>query len=374
VSQKKRNSNGLGHTFKVGNSYKTVIRRKGRVFTATAKTQQESRRLAKIKADEFLPSVEKPIVQKDLLLSEFLLRWLDNEHRHNVAYTTYKRYRSLAVQHINPRIGDYLLNDLTARVITSCLSEMRDSGQGIRSQQQARALLSICLGEAESLDYLQVNPVRKVKNPQGSSKAFEPLKIEEVKRLLKTFEGTYLSARLHIALICGMRQGESLGLRWKDVDLERGTIEVHAQIQYVDRKPVFTNLKTARSRRTVVLTQETIDALRGHVKIVEKLRWNSGSNWENWDLVFPSTLGTPRSPKTDYDQWQDALKLCGITPRRLHDARHSAATLMYASGVGIETISRALGHSSSTITSRLYVHSAEAPLRDAATRLEKILK
>jgi integrase len=374
VSDKKRNSNGLGHTFNVGNSYKTVIRRKGRVFTATAKTQQDSRKLAKIKADNFLPSIEKPIVEKDVLLSEFLLSWLDNEHRHNVAYTTYKRYRSLAVQHINPRIGDYLLNDLTARVITFCLSGMRDAGQSIRSQQQARALLSICLGEAESLDYLQVNPVRKVKNPQGASKTFEPLKIEEVKRLLKTFEGTYLSARLHIALICGMRQGESLGLRWKDVDLDKRTIEVQAQIQYVDRKPMFTNLKTARSRRTVVLTQETIDALRGHVKIVEKLRWNAGSNWEDWDLVFPSALGTPRSPKTDYDQWQDALKLCGITPRRLHDARHTAATLMYASGVGIETISRALGHSSSAITSRLYVHSAEAPLRDAASRLEKILK
>jgi integrase len=77
---------------------------------------------------------------------------------------------------------------------------------------------------------------------------------------------------------------------------------------------------------------------------------------------------------TDYDEWQKALKLCGIAPRRLHDARHTAATLMYSQRVGIETISRALGHSSSAITSRLYVHSAEAPLRDAAERLEKILK
>lgn len=374
MSEKKRNSNGLGHTLKVGNSYKTVIRHKGRVFTATAKTQQESRKLAKIKADKFLPIVEKPKIEEDVALSEFLLNWLDSQHRHNVAYTTYKRYRSLAVQHINPRIGHYFLKDLSPRAITACLGEMRDSGQGIRSQQQARALLSICLGEAENLDYIPINPVRKVKNPQGISKAFEPLKIDEVKRLLRTFEGTYLSARLHIALICGMRQGESLGLRWKDVDLEKGTIEVQTQIQYVDRKPVFTNLKTARSRRTVVLTQDTVEALMRHREIVEKLKQNAQTKWENWDLVFPSEIGSPRSPKTDYDQWQNALKLCGMTPRRLHDARHSAATLMYASGVGVETISRALGHSSSAITSRLYVHSAEEPLRDAALRLEKILK
>lgn len=81
----------------------------------------------------------------------------------------------------------------------------------------------------------------------------------------------------------------------------------------------------------------------------------------------------PRSPKIDYDQWQNALKLCGIAPRRLHDARHSAATLMYASGVGIETISRSLGHSTSAITSKLYVHTAEQPLRIAAELVEQAL-
>ena len=96
-------------------------------------------------------------------------------------------------------------------------------------------------------------------------------------------------------------------------------------------------------------------------------------NWEELDLVFPRANGTPRSPQTDYDEWSKALKLCGIEPRRLHDARHTAATLMYSQGVGIETISRALGHSSSAITSRLYVHSAEEPLRSAAAIINHLI-
>jgi integrase len=75
----------------------------------------------------------------------------------------------------------------------------------------------------------------------------------------------------------------------------------------------------------------------------------------------------------DYDDWQKALKLCGIARKRLHDARHTAATLMYSQGIGIETISRSLGHSSSAITSRLYVHSAEEPLRNAAIALDSVL-
>jgi integrase len=96
--------------------------------------------------------------------------------------------------------------------------------------------------------------------------------------------------------------------------------------------------------------------------------------WDDLGLVFPGKLGGFLSPKTDYKYWQKALRLCGIAPKRLHDARHTSATLMYSQGVGIETISRALGHSSSAITSRLYVHNAEKPLREAATKLNEILK
>jgi integrase len=100
----------------------------------------------------------------------------------------------------------------------------------------------------------------------------------------------------------------------------------------------------------------------------------SDGNWQDWDLVFPRNNGTPRSAQTDYDEWQKALKLCGVAPKRLHDARHTAATLMYSQGIGIETISRTLGHSSSAITSRLYVHSAEEPLRNASQLMNLILK
>ena len=144
-------------------------------------------------------------------------------------------------------------------------------------------------------------------------------------------------------------------------------------MQKIDGKYTFTNLKTYRSRRTVVLSQETLRVVNFHFKIIEKYRKNAGVSWKDLDLVFPKVDGSPRSSKTDYAHWQNALKLCGIAPRRLHDARHTAATLMYSQNIGIETISRALGHSSSAITSRLYVHSAEEPLRHAAKAMNRLL-
>ena len=370
-----RKANGQGHTYKVGNSYRTVIHRDAYIVTAMARTPQESKRKAKEKLltlPNLSPADEAPVNPK-MKLGEFLLDWLENTHQNNIAHTTYKRYRSLAVQHINPSLGNYELRKVTPRLINWLLAKMREGGQSVRSQQQARALLSIALAEAENLNLIMVNPVRKVKNPQGSTRVISPLKIEEVKRLLKTYEGTYLSARLHIAMVCGLRQGEALGLRWQDIDFEAGTLQVQAQMQLVDNEPVFTRLKTDRSYRTLVLTQESLQSLTQHKQIIDSWALRSDSNWQGLDLVFPQNDGSARSPKTDYAEWQKALKLCGINPKRLHDARHTAATLMYSQGVGIETISRALGHSSSAITSRLYVHSAEEPLRKAAKLMSEAL-
>jgi hypothetical protein len=110
-----------------------------------------------------------------------------------------------------------------------------------------------------------------------------------------------------------------------------------------------------------------------HRNQIENWKINQPKDWKCLDLVFPKQDGSPRSPHTDYDEWQKALKICGIKPHRLHDARHTAATLMYSQGVGIETISRALGHSSSSITSRLYVHGMEEPLRKAAESINSLL-
>lgn len=371
-----RRANGNGHTYKVRNSYRTVIRKNGYVITAMASNPQESRKRAKEKLLN-LPNLGNWENQSDarkLKLGEFLLNWLTDEHQQSIAHTTFKRYRSLAINHINPSIGSIELQKVTSSHIHKTLRVMKDAGQGIRSMQQARALLSIALASAEDKGFIGSNPVKKVKNPTGVQSTFTPLTIEEVRRLLSTFSGTFMAARLHIALVCGLRQGESLGLRWQDIDFDNGLLRLKTQIQLVENKPTFTNLKTARSTRTIALTDEGTRTLLSHKEIVQRMKEHAGGAWEEWDLVFPRADGPPRSSTVDSDAWHRCLSLCGIPRRRLHDARHTAATLMYSQGIGIETISRTLGHSSSAITSRLYIHSAEKPLRDAAQIMNQILQ
>jgi integrase len=370
-----RKANGQGYTYKVGKSYRTVIRRGDQSVTAMAPTAQLSRQRAKEKIEK-LPKLlgnKNSLPQSKIALGSYLLEWLEEEHKHQIAHSTWKRYRALATHHIVPVIGQIPLRKLVPSDIQLVLTTMREGGQSPRSQQQARALLSVALGEAENNEYIPSNPVKKVRIPVNKSREIEPLTIEEVKRLLETYKETYMSARLHIALLCGLRQGEALGLRWQDVDLVNGVLEVRNQIQMIDGKLQLTGLKTERSRRSLVLTLGSLEALKTHRQLVENMRLIWGSQWVDTDLVFPAIDGTPKQATVDYNEWKRALRLCGIKPRRLHDARHTAATLMYGQGVGIEVISRALGHSSSAITSKLYVHSAIQPLRLAAEKMENLL-
>ena len=370
-----RRSNGQGHTYKVKNSYRTVIHYNGHVVTAMAATTQESRKLAKEKLEK-LPknqSSKNALPQSKIVLAEYLISWLDDAHKHQIAHSTWKRYRALAIHHIVPVIGQIPLRKIVPSDIQLVLTTMREAGQSPRSQQQARALLSVALGEAENNEYIPSNPVKKVRIPVNKNREIEPLTIEEVKRLLETYRDTYMSARLHIALLCGLRQGEALGLRWQDIDLVNGVLEVRNQIQMIDGKLQLTGLKTERSRRSLVLTAGSLESLKLHKNLVAEMRTGYGSPWKDSDLVFPAIDGSPKQATIDFNDWKRALRLCGIAKRRLHDARHTAATLMYGQGVGIEVISRALGHSSSAITSKLYVHSAIQPLRLAAEQMEKLI-
>ena len=372
MSKNTRTSNGQGHTYKVGNSYKTVIRHKGVVVTATAATLQLSRAKAKEKVEKLPVNGYTPKRVK-LSVAGFLTQWLESEHRAHIAHTTYLRYLGLLTNHIAPKLGKYSLQELNPSLVNWLLQEMSKEGLSPRSLQQTRSFLSVGMKSAEDKGLITNNPIEKVRNPKYRPQEISPLSLEEVRRLLKTYEGTYMGARLHIALVCGLRQGEALGLRWEDVDLENGLLHVRVQIQTISGSKSFTTLKTQRSRRTIALTQETIRALGRQKEIVEGMKSVAGEGWQEWRLVFPTAIGTPLVVKTDYTQWQKALQLCGIAPKRLHDARHTAATLMYSSGVGIEAISRSLGHSTSAITSRLYVHSAEEPLRSAANLLQSVL-
>lgn len=375
ANSRKRKANYQGHTYKVGNSWRTVIRAQGKTISANASTQQESRKRAKEKLAE-MPDIKLTgrNIESRITLGEYLIAWLMEEHFHMVASSTLLRYKGLAKRYIIPVVGLNPLCETNKQHVLDVILFMSANGQSPRSQQQARALLSVALNAAVNKGILSHNPVKLTKNVALNKKPITPLSQHEVRKLLDSTAGTFQHARFHIALLLGLRQGEALGLTWSDIDIEGKKIRVHTQIQKIDGKRTFTSLKTDSSNRIVMIGDSTCLALASHRLIIKQMASQAGKAWNEMDLVFPNKHGEPVQSKWDYQRWINALAKCEIPRRSLHNARHTAGTLLYSSGADIETIRRILGHSSIALTSRTYVHTAEQPLRKAASDLENFLQ
>jgi len=371
VNRRKRR-NGDGTTYKYKGGYRTVITRKGfKPITAMGRTEQESRRKAKEKLAQ-LPSLDSSLVKdsESLLFGEFITAWLTNKHAKNIADTTYRRYESLTRLHILPALGHMKIRNISKNHVNAFIEKMDEEGQSARSCQQTRALLSAAFKRAVQDDLISLNPVTHSRPVKVDSPQIHPLSVEEAKHLLEVTQDAYMQARTRIAVLYGMRQGEALGLQWKDVNLDSGEVFVWQQIQKVKGSYVFVKLKSKYSVRTLELDSATINALRAHKAAQNTQRLKVGDEWQDFDLVFPGTKGQPQNSHTDYFRWQKALAAAGLPEKRLHDARHTAATMLYDQGLDIETIRRFLGHASVLLTSRTYVHHSSRQMKGTAEAIK----
>jgi integrase len=364
TSSRSRKANGQGHTYPFGKGYRTVIEDKGRTVTATGKTEAQSKSRARAKL-KTLPLTTGGLMPgaAQIQLGTFLTRWLTFEHKHRIAPTTYKRYVGLANMFIIPAIGQVTLGKLSKHHINQLMSQMAGAGQSPRSQQQARALLSVALNAAVEDDLIAFNPVSTSRRIKVGKFQIEPLSETDVNLLLTNSAGTLQHVRLRVALLYGLRQGEALGLRWSDIDFKKKTLTVRYQLQKVDGTKQLVKLKTVSSRRTLPLDENTLIAFQEHKRLVSTLRLSAGENWTETDLVFPNTAGGYANSRWDHTLWARSLEEAGIPKRRLHDARHTAATILFDRGIDIEVIRRFLGHSSVELTAKTYVHHSDRALR-----------
>jgi integrase len=361
-----RSKNHTGHTYELNGRYRTVIRYKGRTITAMGDTKTESNRAAQLKLKALPEAIH--MLDKDatnIKLNEFLPAWLENKHKNNVAPTTYKRYVGLMEKWILPSLGRMKLQDINKKHINRLMDYM-EGKVGPRSRQQARALLSATFAAALRIDYVIENPVLKSEEVEYTKNEVNPLKLSEVLDILRATEGTSANARWRLACFYGLRQGEALGLRWSNIDLQTKTLKICEQIQNVEGVRIHVPLKSKSSNRALELDDATIESLKAHRKLQAASRLAMGPDWVDVDLVFPSTCGKPLHPKVDYNNWRAILLQCGISKHRLHDARHTAATILYDNGMEIELIRRFLGNSSVELTSGTYVHHSTRQVGKAA--------
>ena len=182
------------------------------------------------------------------------------------------------------------------------------------------------------------------------------------------------AARWTVALAVGLRQSEALALRWSDVDLDNGTLSVRRGLHRVSGQGlVYEEPKADRSRRNLALPAQLVDALKAQRAAQLKERMAAGPLWQDHDLVFAQPNGRPIERKSDWRAWKALLRQAGVREVRLHDGRHTAATLLLSEGVHPRVVMEVLGHAQMRTTTDTYSHVMPALGRDAADRMGNTL-
>src|SRR5829696_2664493 len=340
--------------------------------TLYGKTRREvDEKLTKAKADRDGGLV---FDADNLKLGEYLGRWLADSVRDTVRPTTFERYEQIVRLHIRPVLGKVKLKSLTSAHVRGLYREKLDSGLSPRTVQYVHVTLHKALKQAVIDGLIPRNATEAVKPPQVRREEMQPLSPEQVKVLLEAARDERLEALYVLAVTAGLRQGELLGLKWEDVDLEAGLLRVCRTLVTTKGGPQLAAPKTKGSRRTVRLTQGAVNTLRSHLERQLGEIDRAGSLWRENGLIFASEAGDPldRRYVTNH-RFKPLLKRAGLPLIRFHDLRHTCATLLLGRNVNPKIVSEMLGHASIAITLDTYSHVLPNMQCEAAKALEDAL-
>lgn len=208
--------------------------------------------------------------------------------------------------------------------------------------------------------------------PRVPHREVHPFSPEQARSFLDSLQGDRLEALYTGALALGLRQGEALGLKWEDLDLEAGTLQVNRALQRFDGAYHFVDPKTEKARRTIALPAFAIPPLRAHRQRQLQERLQAGADWVDWGLVFSTTRGKPLDGSNTTRRFQALVERAGLPRQRFHDLRHGAASLLMAQGVHPRVVMEILGHSQIAVTMNLYSHVVPSLQRDAANLMDAL--
>lgn len=355
---------------------------------ATKRDAEEAlnRRLVELAENKNLRSKPQPrkLRRKSgrITLADYSANWLD-DRKDIIRISSWNNYEWAFRCHINPALGNKFLHELTEDDIRSLLKSKEGA---LKTRQRIYNALRIALGEAVGT-YLSTNPCTEKLRPKQErrprdNKAYtvfdldlldeqvanedpKDLKVhamtdEQCELFLSIIRGTRFYAAHLLAVRRGLRRGEVLGLRWTDIDFNRQLVTVNRSLVALNGKPVFHPPKTEKSRRTILLSDELVDALRAHKEAQDVLKAER-KTYVDYRLVFPTIDGKPFDPNRFYSRHFKKLIAKHDTEGQLkdftfHDLRHTAATMMLKAGVNFKVLSEILGHASVAFTMRVYQH------------------
>lgn len=312
--------------------------------------------------------------------------WL-NAAKTRVGHRTWQRYRQIVKQYLLPAFGNLKLDKLRPAHVEAALAgwsssekiERTDKPLSSRSVKHLRDTMRAMCRWGMRMELIQRDPTAAVAPPKVEQKEMRTLDAVNVAALLKAAEGTLLQGPIAVLVGTGVRRGELLGLRWGDLDLEAGRLTVRRSVEMVDGARREKPPKTARSARTLSLAPFVVEALRRQKhQQLDRLKLSCQSELEarrrhENAYVFDRADGSPWKPDSFSLAFAHLVRRSKLPKVRLHDLRHSHATLALSAGTDLKTISAALGHSTISVTANIYVHAIEAMQRTHADQIEAVL-
>src|SRR5688572_30486551 len=305
----------------------------------------------------------------------WLEHWLTTIAPRRVRKRKLESYESAVRRHLIPGIGRHRLDRLRPEHLDQLYTALLDDGYSPASVLRHHRILSRALTVAVQRGHVPRNVAALVDPPaQRQSDLATALDLGEARAVLEAAASVRNSARWTVALALGLRQSEALALQWKDIDLLNNTLTVRRSIHRVrGRGLIYEEPKSKRSHRTLALPLPLVAELHRHKAVQLGERMLGSSEWHDADLVFAQINGRPIDKKTDYDDWTRLLQQAGVRHVRLHDGRHTAATLLLSENVHPRVVMELLGHSQMRTTMDIYSHVMPALAREAADRMGALL-
>jgi integrase len=311
-----------------------------------------------------------------LAVKDYLDTWLKTAACPRLRERTYGSYSELLERYVRPILGEKRLCDVRPLDIQTLYGDMTERGLSARTVRYTHAVLSSAFKQAIRWHMLIHNPCEAVELPRAERREMSAFSPEDAENFLKAAKEHEQGVIFAFALATGMRPEEYLGLKWSDIDLEKGTAVVRRVL--VRRKGggwYFGEPKTSRSRRTVPLPATLVEMLTAHRRKQIAARLKAGAVYQNNDLVFATGEGTPHNSRNLAQRhFQVILEKAQLPIKfRLYDLRHSCATLLLVAGENPKVVAERLGHASVVLTLDTYSHVLPTMQEAASQKLERIL-